>query len=98
MSTEYVKVPFYREADGTKTFFFPNCRLKGGYEIGRRDVDKERYIQNYWEALAKVMAMSNPRFRRRNKNGIAGTVKCEPDDVEEVRRSFLEAERLKAGG
>lgn len=98
MSSEFVKVPFYREADGTKTFFFPNCKLKGGYEIGQRGGDKERYIQDYWEALAKVIAMPNPRFRRRNKNGIPGTVKCESGDVEEVSRAFLEAERQKVGG
>lgn len=98
MTAEFVKVPFKREKDGSKTFFFPVCRLKGGYEIGRRDVDKERYIQNYWDALAKVVAMSTPRFRRPNKNGTPGTVTCEPGDVEEVSRSFLEAERAKVGG
>lgn len=98
MSSDFVKVPFYREKDGSKTFFFPECRLGVGYEIGKRDVDRERYIQNYWEALAKVSAMSNPRFRRRNKNGIPGTVTCEPGDVEEVSRDFLESERAKVGG
>lgn len=96
--TEFVRVPFYREKDGTKTFFFPECRLKGGYEIGDRDTDKERYIQNYWEALAKVTAMPTPRFRRRNKNGNSGTVTCQPGDFEEVNRDFLESERIKVGG
>ena len=54
MADEFVKVPFKLEADGTKTFFLPDCRLKKGYEIGARDKDKERGIQNYWEALEKV--------------------------------------------
>ena len=89
MSTEFVKVPFYREADGTKTFFFPECRLKGGYEIGQRGNDKERYIQDYWDALDKLMAMDVPRFRRRNTNGNAGTVTCRPGDVEEDSRASL---------
>lgn len=98
MNSEFVKVPFYREANGSKTFFFPECRLKGGYEIGERDVDKERYIQSYWDALDKVMAMTSPRFRRPNKNGIPGTETCQPGDVEEVSRAFLEAARAKVGG
>jgi len=34
MNSEFVKVSFYIEANGSKTFFFPECRLKGGYEIG----------------------------------------------------------------
>jgi len=98
VNSEFVKVPFYREEDGSKTFFLPSCRLKVGYEIGRRDVDKERHIQSYWDALEKVIAMSSPRFRRPNRNGIPGTVKCEPGDVEEVSRAFIEAERVKVGG
>ncbi len=98
MSFGFAKIPFYRETDGSKTFFFPNCRLKVGYEIGQRGVDKERYIQSYWDALEKVMAMPNPRFRRPNKNGIPGTVKCESGDIEEVSKDFIEAERAKFGG
>ena len=98
MSQDFVKVPFYREADGSKTFFFPACRHKGGYEIGKRDADKERHIQSYWEALEKVMAMPSPRFRRKNANGNSGTVTCQPGDVEEVSREFIEAERAKFGG
>ena len=98
MRSEFVKVPFHREEDGSKTFFLPECRLKGGYEIGKRDVDKEKYIQSYWEALDKLMAMPSPRFRRPNKNGTPGTVTCKPRDVEEVSRAYLEAERAKFGG
>lgn len=97
MSTEFVKVPFKREADGTKTFFLPDCRLTKGYEIGRRDHDKERGIQSYWEALAKLQAMPQPRFRRRNKNGTPGTVTCEPGDVEEVSRAHILQLMAKAG-
>lgn len=89
MSTEFVRVPFKREADGTKTFFLPNCRLTKGYEIGRRDHDKEKGIQSYWEALAKLQAMNQPRFRRQNRNGIPGTVTCEPGDSEEVSKAYI---------
>jgi hypothetical protein len=91
MTSEYVKVPFKREKDGTKTFFLPDCRLTKGYEIGARDKDKERGIQDYWEALEKVRNMPNPRFRRKNKNGLAGTVTCDFGDVEDVKLSFIEA-------
>ncbi len=98
MSEDFVKVPFHVEADGTKTFFLPETRRSKGYEIGQRDNDKERGIQNYWEALTKLAAMNKPRFRRKNKNGNAGTVTCQPGDNEEVSRSFLELERIKYGG
>jgi hypothetical protein len=96
MTSEYVKVPFKREADGSKTFFLPDCRLTKGYEIGERDKDKERGIQSYWEALEKVSRMANPRFRRKNKNGIPGTVTCDEGDVEEVKRAYIEA-MIEAG-
>ena len=89
MSTEVVNMAFTREADDTKTFFLPNCRLKKGYEIGRRDHDKEKGIQSYWDALAKLQAMSQPRFRRPNKNGIPGTVTCEPGDSEDVSKAYI---------
>lgn len=98
MATDFVKVPFYVESDGSKTFFLPNCRLEGGYEIGQRDVDKDKHIQSYWEALDKLMAMATPRFRRRNKNGTPGTVTCRLGDVEEISREFIDAERVKVGG
>lgn len=98
MTSEFVKVPFKREKDGTKTFFLPACRMTKGYEIGARDKDKERGIQSYWDALEKVQQMPNPRFRRPNKNGNDGTVTCEFGDVEDVRRDFIESERLKYGG
>lgn len=98
MAETFVKVPFKREDDGSKTFFLPDCRMAKGYEIGKRDADKERNIQSYWEALDKVMKMSQPRFRRKNKVGNFGTVTCNHDDVEEVSRSFIESERVKYGG
>lgn len=99
MSTEYVKVPFHIEKeDGSKTFFLPECRRDNGYEIGKRNVDKQTGIQNYWDALEKLMAMPEPRFRRPNKKGNFGTVTCRPGDVEEVSRKFIEAERTKYGG
>ena len=96
MTSEYVKVPFKREADESKTFFLPDCRMKKGYEIGARGEEKERGIQSYWEALEKVSKMANPRFRRKNKNGIPGTVTCDSGDVEEVKRAYIEA-MIEAG-
>lgn len=98
MKVDFVKVPFYVEQDGNKTFFLPNCRLKVGYEIGQRNVDKEKNIKTYWEALEKLMRLSQPRFRRPNKNGIPGTVTCKIGDVEEISRDFIESERTKYGG
>lgn len=91
VNSEYVTVPFKREEDGTKTFFLPDCRLTKGYEIGARDKDKERGIQDYWEALEKLRSMTSPRFRRKNKNGIPGTVTCEFGDVEDVKRVYIES-------
>jgi hypothetical protein len=98
MSEEFVKVPFKLESDGSRTFFLPECKLTKGYEIGARDKDKERGIQSYWDALEKLMKMSQPRFRRRNRNGTPGTVTCQSGDVEEIRRSLIETERAKYGG
>lgn len=93
MNDDFVKVPFKAEADGTKTFFLPsNCRMGKGYEIGARNKDKERGIQDYWEALEKLSKMSQPRFRRKNKNGIFGTVTCNFGDVEDVSRAYIERE------
>lgn len=97
MSDEFVKVPFYVEKEnGNKTFFLPDCRMGKGYKIGAKD--KEIDIQNYWDALKKVIEMDNPRFRRRNKNGNFGIVTCKHGDVEEVSKSFIESERVKYGG
>ncbi|WP_445372769.1 hypothetical protein ACH518_09865 [Methylomonas sp. HW2-6] len=98
MSEQFVKVPYKLEEDGSKTFFLPDCRMTKGYEIGARYKDKEREIQSYWVALEKLMAMPEPRFRRRNKNGNFGTVTCNPGDVEEVSRFYIESERIKYGG
>ncbi len=98
MSDEFVKVPFKFEEDGTKTFFLPDCRLMKGYEIGARDKDKERGIQSYWEALEKLSKMSQARFRRPNKNGIPGTVTCNPGDLELVSRKHIEEMRAQHGG
>jgi hypothetical protein len=98
MADEFVKVPFKLEKDGSKTFFLPDCRMTKGYEIGERDKDKERYIQSYWEALEKLNKMNQPRFRRKNEKGKFGTVTCQPGDVEEVSKAFIESEREKYGG
>lgn len=81
-----------------KTFFLPDCRMSAGYEIGARGKGKERGIESYWTALDMLMAMAQPRFRRRNAQGKFGTVTCQPGDVEDVSRSFIELERAKHGG
>lgn len=98
MANDFVKVPFYLEPGGTKTLFLPDCRMTKGYEIGARDKDKERGIQSYWEALDKLIKMPQPRFRRKNKNGVFGTGTCQFGDVEGVERSFIESERVRYGG
>ncbi|SAK99824.1 hypothetical protein AWB78_05833 [Caballeronia calidae] len=98
MTDGFVRVPFYVEESGKKTFFLPDCRMSGGYEIGARGKEKERGIESYWTALDKLVAMEQPRFRRRNEQGNFGTVTCQPGDVEEVSRSFIELECAKHGG
>lgn len=98
MTGELVKGPFKIEQDGTKTLFLPDCRMTKGYEIGARDKDKERGIQSYWEALDKLIKMPQPRFRRKNKKGVFGTVTCQFGDVEGVERSVIESERVRYGG
>jgi hypothetical protein len=88
MSEEFIKVPFYIESNGSKTLFLPNVKMSKGYQIGEKG--NERYISNYWEALAELSQMSTARFRRRNKNNIPGIVACKFGDVEEVKRSYIE--------
>lgn len=72
--------------------------MLNGYEIGQRDGDKERHIQNYWDALEKLQKMNQPRFRRRNKKGKFGTVTCEFGDFELVSKQLIEEMRSKYGG
>lgn len=98
MAQDIVKVPFYREPGGSKTLFLPDCRMTKGYEIGARNEDKERGIQSYWEALDKLVKMPQPRFRRKNKKGVFGTVTCQSADFADVERSFIESERERYGG
>jgi hypothetical protein len=88
MDNDFVKVPFYIEADGSKTLFLPEVRLTKGFQIGEKGAEK--YYTDYWEALAELLKMPTPRFRRRNKNNIPGIVTCKPDNVEEVKRSYIE--------
>lgn len=93
MNEKFVKVPFYVEADGSKTFFLPNIRLTKGYQIGPKG--EEVYYEDYWEALSKLATMNPPRFRRRNKNNTPGIVTCKPTDTEEVKVSFINQELAK---
>jgi hypothetical protein len=94
--TEFVRVPFYLERDGKKTFFLPSCRMAGGYRIGAKG--EEVTVADYWAALAQLTAMKPPRFRRPNGEGNFGIVKCETDAVEEVSREFIESELKKQHG
>lgn len=88
MADEFIKVPFYIESDGSKTFFLPNLKRPKGFQIGPKG--SEVYVEDYWQALSALMAMNTPKFRRKNSKGNAGIVSCVPGDVEEVKRIFIE--------
>ena len=91
MSESFVKVPYYVEADGSKTHFLPRLRQKNGsYRIGEKG--QEQVIADYWEALDRICAMETPRFRRKNAAGNAGIVSCRSGQVEEVSRGAIEEE------
>ncbi len=96
MKSEFVSVPFYVEPDGRKTHFLPKCKEKGGYRIGAKG--NEARIPDYWEALSLVTAMNPPRFRRANPQGNFGLIVCRLEDVEEVRRDFIDAELAAQAG
>ncbi len=96
MTENFIKIPYYVEKDGSKTFFLPGVKLAKGYQIGAKD--EEVYCADYWEALSRLMAMKTPRFRRRNSNNIPGIVACKPESVEEVKLSFIEQELEKLRG
>ena len=95
MSKEFVRVPFYVERDGKKAFFLPSCRAKNGYKVGPKG--SEEAFTDYWLALERVRLMQPPRFRRPNSKGNFGIVCCDSTAFEEVRRDYIEAERLKHG-
>jgi len=88
----FVHVPFYLEADGSKTLFLPHLTRRDGFQIGEKG--NERYIRDYWDALAALQDMSVPRFRRPNRNNIPGIIACKPGDYDEVKREYIE-EQLK---
>ena len=96
MSTDFVRVPYYIERDGKKSFFLPACRMAAGYRIGPKG--EETTVPDYWEALARVSAMKPPRFRRPNADRNFGIVKCESDALEDVSRQFLVDEVAKHRG
>lgn len=96
MKNEFVRVPFYVERDGTKTFFLPSCRAKSGYKVGPKG--SEEAFTDYWLALERVASMQPPRFRRPNSEGNFGIVSCDSTAFEEVRRDYIEAERIQHGG
>jgi hypothetical protein len=95
MKEEFVRVPFYVEKDGSKTFFLPNCRATGGFKIGPKG--SEEQFADYWTALSRLSSMQTPRFRRRNTEGNFGIVKCEAGALEDVRSDFIMAELAKHG-
>jgi hypothetical protein len=94
MAEKFIRVPFYVEPDGSKTFFLPNLKRPKGFQIGPKG--SEEYFDDYWQALSKLMAMKTPKFRRKNNNNIPGIVSCKPGDVEEVKLGFIE-EQLSKG-
>ncbi|KWF30942.1 hypothetical protein [Burkholderia pseudomultivorans] len=88
LSEKFTSVPYYVEADGSKTFFLPDLLRTKGYQVGTKN--RERYFADYWDALAFLKDMDKPAFRRRNGNGIAGIVTCDHGNVEEVSISYLQ--------
>jgi hypothetical protein len=89
MNDTFVKVPFKREKDGSRTFFLPDCKGPNGqYRVGPKGSVVK--FDDYWQALERVMSFSPPEFRRINANGNQGRVVCEPGDVEEVSRAHIE--------
>ena len=95
MEQDFVRVPFYVEKDGSKTFFLPKCRAKSGFKIGPKG--SEESFVNYWEALFRLSSMQPPRFRRPNSEGNYGIVTCELSALEDVRRDFIVAELQRHG-
>ena len=97
MNNDFVTVPFYKEADGSKTHFLPNVRMSSGYRFGRKG--SEQVLSDYWEALEALSKMAIPTFRRPNSAGNFGGVACKAGDVEEVSRKAIlqqiEAVKLK---
>ncbi|MBY4869287.1 hypothetical protein K6W76_22700 [Burkholderia anthina] len=84
----FTSVPYYVEADGSKTFFLPDLKRTKGYQVGTKN--RERYFADYWDALAFLKDMHKPAFRRRNGNGIAGIVTCDHGNSEDVSISYLQ--------
>lgn len=96
MTAGFVRVPYYLERDGTKTFFLPACRMATGYRIGAKG--DEITVADYWDALARLAAMQPPRFRRPNAEGNFGIVTCDLNAWEEVNSDYIEAEASKHRG
>lgn len=96
MSAAFIRVPYYGERDGTKTFFLPACRMAGGYRIGPKG--EESTVSDYWDALTRLSHMQPPRFRRPNNEGNFGIVTCDLGAFEEVSKPFIEEEVRKHCG
>ena len=96
MSDEFVTVPYYIEPDGSKTHFLPGLRQGQTYRIGKKG--GEHLVADYWEALKLVCAMPKPRFRRKNNEGNAGLVTCQPGQVEEVSLAAIEDQLAQLAG
>lgn len=63
---EQVRVPF--AADGS--YFSPSCRMRGGYQIGKRGEKgplRQRYVSDYWQALKALEAMAAVDTKGRTK-------------------------------
>lgn len=96
MSANFVRVPYYVERDGSKSFFLPACRMGAGYRIGPKG--DETVVVDYWAALSLLTEMRPPRFRRPNAEKNFGIVKCGSEAFEDVSRVFIEREIGKPVG
>lgn len=83
MDEDFLRIPFYIEADGSKTLSLAYVKMTKGYQIGPKG--NEQCINEYWDALVELMEIPTPRFRRRNKNNIPGIVSCMLESVEGVK-------------
>lgn len=79
---EYFTVPV--ASDGS--WFSPRCATAGGYTIGAKG-DEMRH-QDYFEALAALMKMKSPKWRRPNTSGNRGIVTA--TRYERVTRAEIE--------
>ena len=77
----FLKTPQLRELEDSTVFFFSERFLREGYEIGARDADEERYVQNCWGGTG----------------GCAGAIKIASAQQERQRSSVEVPDRRSRG-